>query len=141
MPLSTGAEAARLPPLTAMRSRAGRLSRPWPFITRQTLRHADGVLRVLHSRAYRKGLPIPVPARVASVAWWRCLWLPREVNWWIGMLFALGSVLFALGSVLSLDAALARAWAMSACAVNALFFAGSIPFTAGGGVAAASRRR
>ncbi len=100
---------------------------PWPFVTRKTLQHADGALHVLLSRAHRKGLS--GPAAVAADGFWRSLWLPRQINWWIGVLFALGSVLFALGSVLSLDAALAHAWSMSATAVNAVYFAGSIPFT------------
>ena len=102
---------------------------PWPFVTRKTLQHADGALHVLLSRAHRKGLPASPAAAGVGVAWWRGLWLPRQINWWIGVLFALGSVLFALGSVLSLDAALAHAWSMSATAVNAVYFAGSLPFT------------
>jgi hypothetical protein len=103
---------------------------PWPFVTHKTLQHADGALHELPSRAHRKGLPAAGADALAGISWWRYLWLPREVNWWIGVLFALGSVLFALGSVLSLDAALAHAWAMSASAVNAVYFAGSVPFTA-----------
>ncbi|MCO5125488.1 MAG: hypothetical protein M9915_17335 [Rhizobacter sp.] len=102
---------------------------PWPFVTRKTLQHADGALHVLLSRAHRKDLLSGPAAVAADRAWWHSLWLPRQINWWIGVLFALGSVLFALGSALSLDAALAHAWAMSTTAVNAVYFAGSIPFT------------
>jgi hypothetical protein len=55
--------------------------------------------------------------------------MPRQLNWWIGTVFAVGSLLFALASVLSLAPALARAWSLDATAINAIFFAGSIPFT------------
>lgn len=55
--------------------------------------------------------------------------MPGQLNWWIGVVFALGSALFALGSVLSLVPALARSWSLDTQAVNAIFFAGSLPFT------------
>ena len=53
------------------------------------------------------------------------LWLPVELNWWIGVIFALGSALFALGSLLVLFPALVPGGLSS----NPVFFAGSIPFT------------
>ena len=60
-------------------------------------------------RHHRKGLPHPdplwpefSPARLA-----RSLWQPRQLNWWIGTVFALGSSLFALGGVLALYPVLA----------------------------------
>jgi hypothetical protein len=56
--------------------------------------------------------------------------MPEHLNWWIGVVFALGSTLFALGSVLSLSSNLANAWSLDATGINAIFFAGSIPFTA-----------
>jgi hypothetical protein len=59
----------------------------------------------------------------------RSLWMPGQLNWWIGVIFALGSCLFILGSVLSLAPGLARAWSLDSHAVNMIFFAGSIPFT------------
>ncbi len=55
--------------------------------------------------------------------------MPRELNWWIGSVFALGSALFALGSVLTLVPELSRMWSLDSVTVNAIFFAGSIPFT------------
>ena len=64
---------------------------------------------------------------MASVV--RCLWMPWQLNWWIGNIFAIGSVLFAAASVLSLAPALAQAWALNTVRINAIFFAGSIPFT------------
>jgi hypothetical protein len=51
------------------------------------------------------------------------------LNWWIGILFALGSSLFALGGILVLFPVLAQRLALDTTAVNAVFFAGSIPFT------------
>lgn len=53
----------------------------------------------------------------------------RPLNWWIGILFALGSSLFALGGVLVLFPVLAQRWSLDLTAVNTVFFAGSIPFT------------
>jgi hypothetical protein len=59
----------------------------------------------------------------------RSLWMPGQLNWWIAVIFALGSSLFILGSVLSLAPGLAQAWSLDSRAVNMIFFAGSIPFT------------
>lgn len=104
---------------------------PWPFITRRTFRRADRSLLLRESRRHRKRLHGDAPGRVLTfgAVLLRSLWMPRQLNWWIGTIFALGSLLFALGSVLSLAPALARAWSLDAVAVNAIFFAGSIPFT------------
>jgi hypothetical protein len=104
---------------------------PWPFITRRVFRTADGRKRVWSSRHHRKGLLIHAAAEAEGLAskLFRCLWSPGELNWWIAMVFALGSLLFAVASVLCLAPALARAWSLDATAVNAVFFAGSIPFT------------
>ena len=55
--------------------------------------------------------------------------MPGQLNWWIGIIFALGSLLFAVASVLSLNPALAKAWSLDSMQINAIFFAGSIPFT------------
>jgi hypothetical protein len=89
------------------RSRSG----PWPFVTRRMLVGADGVLREWHSRAWRKAH------------------LGAALNRPIGALFAIGSLLFAAGSVFSLWPALAQSVSLDATAVNAVFFAGSVPFT------------
>lgn len=104
---------------------------PWPFITRKTLQLTDGARFVLHSRHHRKGLIWIASAeeRLSETRPWRCLWLPKDLNWWIGSVFALGSMLFAAASVLSLAPGLARALSLDATAVNAIYFAGSIPFT------------
>jgi hypothetical protein len=104
---------------------------PWPFITRRTYRRRDGSLRVWSSRHHRKALVLPEAAKAITVAetLLRCLWMPRKLNWWIGVVFAIGSLLFAIASVLSLSPALAQAWSLDSTEVNAIFFAGSIPFT------------
>lgn len=53
----------------------------------------------------------------------------QRLGLWIGWVFALGSLLFAAGSVLSLVPSLTRGLALDARGVNAVFFAGSLPFT------------
>jgi hypothetical protein len=55
--------------------------------------------------------------------------MPWRLNWWIGTIFAAGSLLFAFASVLSLVPSLARMWPVDTAEINAIFFAGSIPFT------------
>lgn len=55
--------------------------------------------------------------------------MPRQLNWWIGVLFATGSLLFGLASVLSLWPHLAAVLSLHSAGINAVFFAGSIPFT------------
>jgi hypothetical protein len=85
---------------------------------------------VLHSRHHRKGLLLRGAREAEEVAVkLSSLWMPGQLNWWIGVIFALGSLLFALASVLSLAPALAQAWSLDLTGINAIFFAGSIPFT------------
>lgn len=55
--------------------------------------------------------------------------MPQDLNWWIGSIFAVGAFLFALASVWSLSPTMAATWSLGANQVNAIFFAGSIPFT------------
>jgi hypothetical protein len=59
----------------------------------------------------------------------RCLWMPQEMNWWIGIVFYAGSVLFLLGSVFSLVPDLARMQSIDSASISRIFFVGSIPFT------------
>jgi hypothetical protein len=103
---------------------------PWPFTTRRTYQKPDGSHTVWRSRHHRKGLPVPeVSAAAITKALLRCLWMPWQLNWWIGVIFAIGSLLFALASALSLWPHLAAAWSLDSTGINAIFFAGSIPFT------------
>lgn len=106
-------------------------SGPAPFVTRRVYLHADGTRRTWSSRHHRKSLVAPEKAGpwIFSRLLLRSAWMPRELNWWIGTVFALGSALFATASVLSLAPALAERMSLSATAVNGIFFAGSIPFT------------
>ncbi|WP_315853392.1 hypothetical protein [Bremerella alba] len=50
------------------------------------------------------------------------VWLPRDLNWWIGVVFAIGAALFSIASILSL-------LDIAVDAVNVIYFLGSIPFT------------
>jgi hypothetical protein len=104
---------------------------PWPFVTHMTFLLPDSTRVVWLSRVHRKRLgsggPISFSQFTSAVI--RCLWMPQELNWWIGVIFALGASLFLLGSVLSFVPELARTWASDATGINRIFFAGSIPFT------------
>ena len=104
---------------------------PWPFITRRIDRRADGSLAVWRSRHHRKGLVSPEVAKAVTMAetLLRCLWMPGQLNWWIGVVFAAGALLFAIASILCLSPALAITWSLDSTEVNGVFFAGSIPFT------------
>ena len=61
-----------------------------PFVTREVFRRPDGSQVVWESRWHRKH-PTGAPA---AHTWWA----PRAIAWWIGVLFAIGSVCFALGA-------------------------------------------
>lgn len=104
---------------------------PWPFTTGRTYRSEDGSLRVWSSRHHRKALLLRAAGETEGLAktFWSCLWMPRQLNWWIGVIFAVGSLLFAVASVLCLSPALAAALSLDSTEVNAIYFAGSIPFT------------
>jgi hypothetical protein len=101
----------------------------WGFVTRVHLRHPDGRLEVSHSRHHRKHLPSRPTWSVGLRLLVSALWMPRQLNWWIGVIFAVGSSLFALGCLLFLYPSLAVAWSVSESQANAVFFMGSIPFT------------
>lgn len=82
-----------------------------------------------HRRAtHPQGFKANAPWR-SGLAW---LFAPRRLNWWIGSLFAVGSVCFTFASALQL-------WSVegslsSSAWVNWIYFLGSIPFTAAGGL-------
>jgi len=104
-------------------------SGPWRFVTHRIYRHPDGTLHHWHSRLHRKGLwktELKDVRKLGREAL-RCLWMPEKLNWWIGVIFAIGASCFLIASMLSLLPEL-PAW-LSVLEVNALFFLGSIPFT------------
>jgi predicted membrane protein len=105
-------------------------SGPWPFITRRVYRVPGKLTEVWSSRHHRKGLLLRLETEEKRT--WSilasCLWMPRRLNWWIGIIFAIGSLLFAAASGLSLAPALAQAWSLDSTQINAIFFVGSIPF-------------
>ncbi len=107
------------------------LSGPWPFVTRRVYQAADRSRRVWSSRHHRKGLLLRTEGRAeivaSSVGKW--LWNPRSLNWWIGSVFAIGSLLFLVASVLTLSQPLMQTLQLDPLQVNAIFFSGSIPFT------------
>ncbi|MEM1368973.1 MAG: hypothetical protein AAGG02_13350 [Cyanobacteria bacterium P01_H01_bin.15] len=102
---------------------------PWPFITHRAYEDSEHHRIVWRSRNHRKGLTVESTFRIGLVGplIHRCLWMPQELNWWIGGIFAVGSALFALGSVLVLDSALAQRYALSETAVNAVFLSAPFP--------------
>lgn len=101
----------------------------WPFVTHLQLRHPDGREENRHSRTHRKGLPALPLWKKSIVLILRSTWMPRELNWWIGIVFAIGASLFAVGCVLFLAPSIAEAWQISETQANGVFFLGSIPFT------------
>jgi hypothetical protein len=84
-----------------------------PFATRQVLRRPDGTRVLWESRRHRKR-----PGRPGGT-WWA----PAALGWWIGVLFAVGSVCFTLGAVP------AYADALGAMPDNLTYFVGSLFFT------------
>lgn len=99
-------------------------SGPFPFKTHRVFRHPGGALQVWHSRHHRKKilwrgqLGTKLLARLISHG----VWLPQELNWWIGVVFAIGAALFCIASVLCL-------LDVFVSATNVIYFLGSVPFT------------
>ncbi len=97
---------------------------PYPFKTHRIFRYPGGVLKHWHSRHHRKKLLRRGPLRTKLLA--RLIshgvWLPRDLNWWIGVLFAIGATLFCGASVLGLIEVASKA-------SNLIYFLGSLPFT------------
>jgi hypothetical protein len=86
-----------------------------PFVTWVEYQEPNGLLVHWESRRHRKH---PDPNADAST-WWA----PRSRGWWIGVLFAVGSVLFALGAVPGF------ASAAGVRGDSVTFFVGSLFFT------------
>jgi hypothetical protein len=88
-----------------------------PFVTRVTFRRPDGLLVRWESRLQRKRHSILDTGRGST--WWA----PGAIGWWIGVLFAIGSICFALGAAPEYVGLVGD----SADAIT--FFVGSIFFT------------
>ncbi len=97
---------------------------PGPFVTAEVFRAPDGREVRWQSRAHRKGAwgrgaarsgdPLPQQS-----TWWR----PRRRNWWMAVLFVIGSLCFTVASI-------ASQWGnASRPAIGITFFVGSIFFT------------
>ena len=86
-----------------------------PFVTREVYRLPDGSRLLWDSRWHRKHA-----GRVPRGSTW---WAPSALGWWMGVLFAVGSVCFALGSFPP------YATAVGVTPDNITFFIGSIFFT------------
>ena len=86
-----------------------------PFVTREVFRLPDGSHLLWDSRWHRKHA-----GRVPGGSTW---WAPFAMAWWIGVLFAVGSICFALGSFPP------YVTAVGSTPDNITFFVGSIFFT------------
>ncbi len=99
-----------------VQDRAGRIG---PLVTYIEHVRPDGVVARWESRDHRKHLQ---GGPAVGSTWWA----PRARDWWIAVLFAVGSLLFALGAVPEYASAVGARWD----AVT--FFIGSLFFTAAG---------
>src|SRR4051794_35380447 len=79
-------------------------SQSWgPFVIRELVRRPDGQIVELTARRHRKGHG-PAPAGAAAPGSPHAVvWAPRDVSWWIGALFIIGSACFAAGSLPALS--------------------------------------
>jgi hypothetical protein len=100
------------------------------FITRIVHKLEDGSTRIWSSRRHRKGFGPEVlppleqpPARKRPSLF---LWAPDKLNWWIAVLFMIGSFHFIVGSVMVL------AGSTYAYGIDLIYFVGSLFFTVAG---------
>jgi hypothetical protein len=118
--MTTDGRNPRTPPLewsvdgeTATPTRCGGLG---PFVTFIDYRRPDGLLARLESRRLRKHAR---PGQSDPGTWWA----PHARGWWIGILFAVGSILFAAGAVPG------YAGSLGTRVDSITFFVGSLFFT------------
>jgi hypothetical protein len=94
-----------------------------PFVTRVVHRRNDGTLDVRTSRRHRKQFGPEVAEKKQHKYW---LWRPRSLNWWIAVLFMIGSWHFVSGSLLIL------AGSTYVYLIDLIYFSGSVFFTCAG---------
>lgn len=104
---------------------------PGPFVTKRIYKRPDHFKVIWQSRHFRKGLRETISPKLifAEHVLKKSLWMPQNLNWWIGLIFSIGSLFFIAGSVLFLFPALAKFFSLNDEQVNVVFFMGSIPFT------------
>ena len=108
-------------------------SGPGPFVSSEVIREPDGTEHRWESRRHRK----QSPARRRDAAktpgsesvWWR----PHQRDWWMAVLFVIGSLCFTAGAVASQGEATPRRW------IGVTFFVGSLFFTSAAYVPAVLR--
>ena len=89
-----------------------------PFVTYFERVRPDGAVARWGSRRHRKHLQ---GAQVTGSTWWA----PRARDWWIAVLFAVGSLLFALGAVAGYASAVGAEWDAVTFFIGSLFFTGA----------------
>jgi hypothetical protein len=89
-----------------------------PFTTRVEYRTPDGATRIWSSRFQRKHASL-LSRGIQAHRWWA----PQRASWWIGVLFAIGSICFMLGPAPGFINLVGSA------ADGTVFFVGSIFFT------------
>jgi len=100
-----------------------------PFITRVVHQKPDGQIDTRTSRRHRKGFGPEEIAGIEAAEKNRptlFLWRPRSLNWWIAVLFMIGSWHFVSGSLLIL------AGSTHAYLIDLVYFIGSLFFTSAG---------
>jgi hypothetical protein len=101
----------------------------WHFVSCRHYRHTDGSIEARYSRHLRKHFQREPLWREGLIALLTCWWMPKQLNWWIGVVFAVGAALFILASLLFLIPEMAVLCSVSEAQANGVFFLGSIPFT------------
>ncbi len=108
-------------------------SETWgPFVIRELVRRPDGEVVEFTARRHRKGYGprrargFTGPSNRTAGRPHAVLWAPREIGWWVGVLFMIGSACFAVGSVPSLSEV------VSAKVISSIYFVGSLFFTSAG---------
>ena len=89
-----------------------------PFVTYLERVRPDGAVARWGSRRYRKHLR---GVQATGSTWWA----PRARDWWIAVLFAIGSLLFALGAVAGYASAVGAEWDAVTFFIGSLFFTGA----------------